>query len=66
MRSETLPPNNNAFDVEDEDLDRVFGDFPHEIKITACLSKQGSRKVIRLDMHAQRTTVLRPLELLQL
>jgi len=28
MRSEALPPNNNAFDVEDEDLDRVFGDYP--------------------------------------
>jgi aldehyde:ferredoxin oxidoreductase len=28
MRSEALPPNNSAFDVEDEDLDRVFGDYP--------------------------------------
>jgi aldehyde:ferredoxin oxidoreductase len=28
MRSEALPPNNNAFDVGDEDLDRVFGDYP--------------------------------------
>jgi len=28
MRSEALPPNNNVFDVEEEDLDRVFGDYP--------------------------------------
>jgi len=28
MRSEVLPPNNSAFDVEDQDLDRVFGDYP--------------------------------------
>ena len=28
MRSEVLPPNNSAFDVEEDDLDRVFGDFP--------------------------------------
>ena len=28
LRSEALPPNHNAFDVGDEDLDRVFGDYP--------------------------------------
>jgi aldehyde:ferredoxin oxidoreductase len=28
MRSEVLPPNNSAFDVEEDDLDQVFGDFP--------------------------------------
>lgn len=28
MGSEALPPTSAAFDVEDEDLDRVFGDFP--------------------------------------
>jgi len=28
LRSEALPPNNSAFDVEDKDLDRVFGDYP--------------------------------------
>lgn len=28
MRSEELPPNRSAFDVEDKDLDRVFGDYP--------------------------------------
>jgi aldehyde:ferredoxin oxidoreductase len=28
MRSEVLPPNNSVFDVEEDDLDRVFGDFP--------------------------------------
>jgi len=28
MRSEVLPPNNSAFDVQDEDLDRVFSDYP--------------------------------------
>jgi len=28
MRSEALPPNNHVFDVEEEDLDRVFGDYP--------------------------------------
>jgi len=28
MRSEVLPPNSGTFDVDDEDLDRVFGDYP--------------------------------------
>ena len=28
MRSEALPPNGNVFDVEEEDLDKVFGDYP--------------------------------------
>ena len=28
MRSEALAPNNTVFDVEDRDLDRVFGDYP--------------------------------------
>jgi aldehyde:ferredoxin oxidoreductase len=28
MRSEALPPNNSAFDVNEEDLDRVFDDYP--------------------------------------
>jgi aldehyde:ferredoxin oxidoreductase len=28
MRSEALAPNNTVFDVEDEDLDRVFGNYP--------------------------------------
>jgi aldehyde:ferredoxin oxidoreductase len=28
MRSEALPPNNSTFDVNDGDLDRVFGDYP--------------------------------------
>jgi aldehyde:ferredoxin oxidoreductase len=28
MHSEALAPNNTVFDVEDEDLDRVFGDYP--------------------------------------
>jgi aldehyde:ferredoxin oxidoreductase len=27
MRSEALAPNNTVFDVEDEELDRVFGDY---------------------------------------
>jgi aldehyde:ferredoxin oxidoreductase len=28
MRSEALPPHNSAFDVKEEDLDRVFDDYP--------------------------------------
>jgi aldehyde:ferredoxin oxidoreductase len=28
FRSEALTPNNTVFDVEDTDLDRVFGDYP--------------------------------------
>ncbi|UCF83948.1 MAG: aldehyde ferredoxin oxidoreductase C-terminal domain-containing protein [Desulfobacteraceae bacterium] len=28
MATETLPPNDTVFDVEDEDLDRVFGEYP--------------------------------------
>ena len=28
LRSEPLPPNQSVFDVEDEDLDRVFGEYP--------------------------------------
>lgn len=28
MANETLPPNNTVFDVEDGDLDRVFGEYP--------------------------------------
>lgn len=27
MRSEALAPNNSVFDVEDDDLDRVFGEY---------------------------------------
>jgi aldehyde:ferredoxin oxidoreductase len=28
LRSEPLPPNQSVFDVEDDDLDRVFGEYP--------------------------------------
>jgi len=28
MAKDPLPPNNTVFDVEDEDLDRVFGEDP--------------------------------------
>ncbi len=28
MTTEPLPPNDTIFDVKDEDLDRVFGEYP--------------------------------------
>jgi aldehyde:ferredoxin oxidoreductase len=28
MAEEPLPPNDTVFDVEDKDLDRVFGEYP--------------------------------------
>jgi aldehyde:ferredoxin oxidoreductase len=30
MAEESLPPNNTVFDVEEKDLDRVFGEYPGE------------------------------------
>ncbi len=30
MTTEPLPPNDTRFDVEDEKLDRVFGEYPKQ------------------------------------